>query len=149
TGQMFGRRQDSLPRAVVAGWRQRSHADAARNETHAGIHLQSFLRHRVARERNHQPDGAVLAHVILLAFLAQRALLYAMRLIAPASHRPPSSAEVGFIRLRPAYEWPNLGKPKFGCESGDPQPPPLEYGSPQRGPRDASVAGCPSRGRQR
>src|SRR5262249_4955818 len=59
-----------------------------------------------------------------------------------------SSAEVGFIRLRPAYERPNLGKPKSGCESGDPYSRGGDYGSPQRGPRDASVAGCPSRGRQ-
>src|SRR5262249_55903515 len=42
----------------------------------------------------------------------------------------PSSAEVGFIRLRPTYERPNLGKPKFGCESGDPYSRGGGYGSP-------------------
>src|SRR5215813_12452758 len=72
---MLGRRENSFPRAVVAGRRQRSHPDAAGNETHARIHLQPFVRHRVARERNHQSDGEVLAHVILPAFLEQRALL--------------------------------------------------------------------------
>src|SRR6516164_11095048 len=41
-----------------------------------------------------------------------------------------SSAEVGFIRLRPTYERPNLGKPKFGCESGDPYSRGGGYGSP-------------------
>src|SRR5262249_59690127 len=41
-----------------------------------------------------------------------------------------SSAEVGFIRLRPTYERPNLGKPKFGCESGDPYSSTDGYGSP-------------------
>src|SRR5262249_32583808 len=74
-GEMFGRREDSLPRAVVAARRQRSHPNAARNETHARIHLQPFLRHRVGRERNHESDGEVLPHVILLAVLEQRGLL--------------------------------------------------------------------------
>jgi hypothetical protein len=31
---------------------------------------------------------------------------------------PIPPAEVGFIRLRPANEWPNSGKPEFGCERG-------------------------------
>ncbi len=42
------------------------------------------------------------------------------------------------------------GKIKFE-KAGVPakrRPPPLDYGSPQRGPRDASVAGCPSRRRR-
>src|SRR5215471_4413492 len=31
---------------------------------------------------------------------------------------PTPPAEVGFIRLRPANEWPNSGKPEFGRKRG-------------------------------
>src|SRR5712691_3679204 len=65
-GEIFGGRENSLPGAVVALGRERPHAHAARDEPHARIHLQPFLRHLVLRERHDQSDGEVLAHVLAL-----------------------------------------------------------------------------------
>src|SRR6266508_1915834 len=64
-GEIFGSRENSLPGAVVAGRRERSHADPARDEPHVRIHLQPFVRHLVGGERHDQSDGEVFAHGIL------------------------------------------------------------------------------------
>ncbi len=61
-GQLPGGRQDAVPGGVITLWRQRPHADGARNELHARIHHRAFVRHLVGRERHDQPDGELLAH---------------------------------------------------------------------------------------
>ena len=66
-GEIFGGRENPLPGAVVALGRERADADPARNEAHARIHLQPFVRHCIAGKWHHQPDGEVIAHVFFLA----------------------------------------------------------------------------------
>jgi hypothetical protein len=42
--------------------------------------------------------------------------LFACALDLVACPLPIPPAEVGYIRLRPIYDWPNSGKPEFGCK---------------------------------